>query len=319
MKKAVSQKMSINGKQINPLQATITVTTGWNRIAYLLKGNSPLNSAFDKASLPAGDLLIKSKEASAIYYPATGWVGDLDSMKVLNGYMLKASSAGNIRYNASGVKPKSAVAGPAMFMRDDLYAMYNIQPENFEYSAIFISELANSAGENTTRKGDLLIAYMGGEARGVTEALFIPELGRYIFVITVFSNTKDNVTFQVKSTESTVPAPLTEKFVFASDEVYGTPSVPLQLHAIPTGIEKDREINLKLYPNPVTDKLYLVSATAVNRITVYNSTGRIMFMLTGIPGKELEINTASLSPGLFTLKIETNSGVQIQKFIKSPR
>ena len=174
MKKAVSQKMSIKGKQINPSQATITVTTGWNRIAYLLKGNSPLNSAFDKASLPAGDLLIKSKEASAIYYPATGWVGDLDSMKVLNGYMLKASSAGNIRYNASGVKPKSAVAGPAMFMRDDLYAMYNIHPENFEYSAIFISELANSAGENTTRKGDLLIAYMSGEARGVTEALFIP-------------------------------------------------------------------------------------------------------------------------------------------------
>ncbi|MFN8133950.1 MAG: hypothetical protein U0Z17_01495 [Bacteroidales bacterium] len=136
-------------------------------------------------------------------------------MKVLNGYMLKASSAGSIRYNASGVKPKSAVVAPAMFLRDDLYSMYNIHPENFEYSAIFISELAASNGENTTGKGDLLIAYMSGEPRGVSEALFIPDLGRYIFVITVFSNTKDNITFQVKSPESNVPAPLAENFVFA--------------------------------------------------------------------------------------------------------
>ena len=126
IKKAVSQKMSMSGKQINPSQVSIPVSPGWNRIAYLLKGNSPLNSAFDKASLPAGDLLIKSKEASAIYYPATGWVGDLDSMRVLNGYMLKASSAASIRYNAAGVKPKSAIAAHALFLRDDLYSMYNL-------------------------------------------------------------------------------------------------------------------------------------------------------------------------------------------------
>ena len=319
IKKAVSQKMSLTGTQINPSQVTIPVAPGWNRIAYLLKGNSPLNSAFDKATLPAGDLLIKSKEASAIYYPATGWIGDLDSMKVLNGYMLKASSTGSLRYNAAGVKHKSAVTNPAMFLRDDLYAMYNIHPENFEYSAIFISELAGSTGESTTRKGDLLIAYMSGEPRGVTEALYIPDLGRYIFVITVFSNTKDDISFQVKSTESNVPAPLAEKFIFTSDEVYGTPSVPLQLHAIPTGIGKDVKVEVNIYPNPVSDKLHVVSGSAISRVTVYNSTGNSMLVLSNIREKELEMNTAGLSPGLFTIKIETSSGVQVQKFIKSPR
>ena len=116
-----------------------------------------------------------------------------------------------------------------------------------------------------------------------------------------------------------MPAPLAEKFIFTSDEVYGTPTVPLQLHAIPTGIGKDVKVEVNIYPNPVSDKLHVVSGSAISRVTVYNSTGNSMLVLSNIREKELEMNTAGLSPGLFTIKIETSSGVQVQKFIKSPR
>ena len=316
-KKATAQTMILTGKVINPSLTYIPITTGWNRIGYLLKGNSPVNSAFDKSTLPTGSLLLKSKDASALYYPASGWVGDLDSMRVLNGYMLKTETAGSIRYNASGVKPKSLMASPALFLRDDLYGIYNIHPADFEYSANLIGEFINDAGENETQKGDLLIAYMDGVPRGVTESVLIPDLGRYVFFITIFSNSTGDITFQLKSTQSVNNNPLSEKFVFAADAVYGEPFKPVGLHMIATGIRLDTKTSVSIYPNPVTDHLDISSGSEISRISVYNSIGTSILVVTDTPGTKKHLNTHSLAPGLYILKIETKSGTEIKKFIKS--
>ena len=316
-KKATAQTMTMTGKVINPSLTYIPVTTGWNRIGYLLKGNSLLNSAFDKSTLPTGSLLLKSKDASALYYPASGWVGDLDSMRVLNGYMLKTETAGSIRYNASGVKPKSLMASPALFLRDDLYGIYNIHPADFEYSANLIGEFINDAGENETQKGDLLIAYMDGVPRGVTESVLISDLGRYVFFITIFSNSTGDITFQLKSTQSFNNNPLSEKFVFAADAVYGEPFKPVGLHMIATGIRLDTKTSVSIYPNPVTDHLDISSGSEISRISVYNSIGTSILVVTDTPGTKKHLNTHSLAPGLYILKIETKNGTEIKKFIKS--
>jgi hypothetical protein len=316
-KKSTSQKFTITGKQINPSQAYIPISAGWNRIGYLLKSNSPINSSFDKASLPTGSLVLKSKDASAIYYTVAGWVGDLDSMRVLNGYMMKTESAGNIRYNAAGVKLKSVEAHSRLFDLEDLYAIYNIHPSDFENSANLIGEFVNDNGESSTQKGDLLIAYIAGEARGVTESIFIPDLNRYVFFLTIFSNSKDNISLKLKSAGDLNSIALTENYTFAADEVFGTPLQPVQLHSVVTGIKQEVKTHILMYPNPATDHLYIISESEISRLSVYNSIGNCMQVVTEASGKSKHINTKNLAPGVYTLKIETRDGVDIKKFVKS--
>jgi hypothetical protein len=316
LKKATSQKLTLTGKEINPSITYIPVTIGWNRIGYLLKKNVALKSSFDKATLPAGDLLLKSKEASAVYYPASGWVGDLDSLRVMNGYMLKTLSNGNIRYNAAGAKPKSLHIPAALFQRDELYNIYKVNPYDFENSANLIGEIVNDKDENITQKGDLLIAYMDGKPRGVTEACYIPDLERYLFIITVFSNSNSKLTFQIKSPENKNSIPVTENFVFEPDEVFGAPFKPVQLHFSNSDIIQEENPLVKIYPNPVHDQLNISSGSEIRRISMYNSSGTCIRILTDVSGNIKYINTNNLVSGLYILVIETKTGTETKKFLK---
>ncbi|MBN1790237.1 MAG: hypothetical protein JW830_07060 [Bacteroidales bacterium] len=94
----------LTGKEINPALVSIPVSPGWNRIGFILIGNAKLSEAFDLSTLPPGEILLKSKQASAIYHPGSGWTGDLDSLRVLTGYMMKTTSGGAIKYNASSAR-----------------------------------------------------------------------------------------------------------------------------------------------------------------------------------------------------------------------
>ena len=316
-KKATSQTFTLTGKEINPTLSYIPVTAGWNWIGYLLKENSTLGSSFDEATLPSGDLLIKSKEASAVYYPASGWTGDLDSLRVLNGYMLKASSNSNLSYNAGGVKQKGHQVPAALFHREDLYRIYDVQPSDFEYSANLIGEIVNENGENITQKGDLLVAYMDGESRGVTEACYIPDLDRYLFIITIFSNSTGKCTFKVKSPENESSSTLAEYFVFDSDEVFGDPFKPVQLHLLQSDIIRKENRPVEVYPNPVSDQLTINSESEITRVSIYNSSGICIRILTDVSVNKQPVNTKDLASGFYILRIETKTGMEIIKLIKS--
>jgi hypothetical protein len=316
-KKATSQTFTLTGKELNPTLTYVPVTTGWNWIGFLLKDNSALGSSFDEATLPSGDLLIKSKEASAVYYPASGWIGDLDSLKVLNGYMLKSSSNANINYAAGGIKQKSSDTTANLFERDDLYKIYDVQPSYFEYSANLIGEIVNENGEIITQKGDLLIAYVGGECRGVTEACYISDLERYLFIITIFSNSTGQCTFQVKSPGNKNGSPLIEYFVFDSDEVFGAPFKPVQFHLSKSDIIRRENLPVEVYPNPVSDQLNINSESEISRISIYNSLGTCIRILTDVSGNTQHIHTSDLASGFYILRIETKTGVEIIKLIKS--
>jgi hypothetical protein len=317
-KKTNSQVLNLTGKEINPTLTTIPVTTGWNRIGYLMKGNAALGAAFDPASLPTGDILLKSKEASAIYYPATGWVGDLDSLRVLNGYMMKTSSNGEIKYKAGSARLKSA--SQSVFTLSKLYSEYQINPPAFENSANLIGELVNSNNENMIRKGDLLLAYSKNELRGVTEACFVPALDRYVFVLTMFSNlNQEAFNFKFKSLESNTENAITEAIVFKTDEVFGQTRNPYPLHlANPTGIsDPEADPTVLVYPNPVTDELQIMSEFAIQSVALYGLSGNCIHLLSNISEYTLLMNTRNLVPGMYMLKIQTSKGNVIRKLIKS--
>jgi len=251
-----AQIFHLEGKEINPTLVSIPVSPGWNRIGYTLKGNSLLKEAFDLSTLPPGEILLKSKEASAIYYPTSGWVGDLDYLFALTGYMMKTTSSGAIKYLASGSgtapDPFSGFIPPIVFSRNELYHDYQIDPFKYQNSANLIGELVDQNGNHVTKKGDLLIASSQSETRGVSEAIFVPELNRYIFLLTMFSNlNEEKLRFSIKSLSDDKEKPLSNELFFGTDEVYGQAMNPLPLHlssSINTAeVSNDRPISV--YPN----------------------------------------------------------------------
>ena len=317
-KKASFQVFTFSGKEINPTLTTIPVSTGWNRIGYILKGNAAIGAAFDQTTLPSGQPLLKSKEASAIYYPGTGWVGDLDSLRVLTGYMMKTTSNADLKYVAGSAKLKSAQQ--SLFNRNELYKNYQINPPAFENSANLIGELVNQNGENLIREGDLLIAYSQNEPRGVTEARFVPDLNRYVFLLTMFSNSnQEKLSFRLKSLTNDLEIPITDELHFGTDEVYGQALNPYPLHlASSTGIlDAETDGAVRVFPNPVFDELQIISNDKIRSVTLSGLSGNCIQSISNIDEYTLQISTVNLGSGMYILKIETAKGFIIRKLIKS--
>ena len=316
-KKLTSGIFTLSGKEINPTLISIPVSTGWNRIGYILKGNAAIGGAFDESTLPSGEILLKSKEASAIFYAGTGWVGDLDSLKVLNGYMMKTVSNGEVKYKANSARLKSA--SQTVFSRNELYSKYLIFPSVFEYSANLIGELVNQNGENLIRKGDLLIARSKNESRGVTEACFVPALNRYVFLLTMFSNSnQDKLSFSVKSLDNDLEKQLSDELVFRSDEVNGQAMNPYLLHlsVLSEIVDNNNDGSIIIFPNPVRDELQIKSNDLIYSVTLSGLSGQAILFRTNISEHSLSINTSNLIQGMYILKIETAKGITIRKLIK---
>ena len=317
-KKSTAGVFTLSGKEINPSLTTVPVTAGWNRIGYIMKGNAAINDAFDKTSLPAGEILLKSKTASSIYYPASGWIGDLDSMRVLNGYMMKTVSNSDIKYNAGGAKRKSANISP--ISAEDLYTIYQINPADFENSATLIGELVNENGENSVKDGDILIAYSGSVRRGVTQARFVPDLNRNVFLLTMFSNlNQEKISFKLKSLDYAFEKDISDELQFVSNQVYGEAMNPFPIHLVnPNSLTQVQDKGvISVYPNPVTDMFQIKSNCKINAVTISGLSGNTIRYQSGIQDNTVSVNGGGLAPGLYLLKIETTNGTVTRKLIKS--
>ena len=185
-----------------------------------------------------------------------------------------------------------------------------------------IGELLNSKNENVILKGDLLLAYSQNEPRGVTEARFIPELNRYVFLLTIFSNSnQEKLNFKVKSLVYNTEEAISEELIFSVDEVYGKAMNPYQLHLQSSNriIETGTDPSILVYPNPVTDELQIMSETKIQSVTLSGMSGNCILLLSNISEYTLLINTKNLVSGMYMLKIETTKGIVIRKLIKSTK
>lgn len=85
------------------------------------------------------------------------------------------------------------------------------------------------------------------------------------------------------------------------------------------GIENIRfSENTSIYPNPVTDKVYIVNTANANEnilVSIIDMNGRLIKQ-TEKPTLNSFINMEDLAIGSYVMKIETSNGTAIKKFIK---
>ena len=72
-----------------------------------------------------------------------------------------------------------------------------------------------------------------------------------------------------------------------------------------------QSVSLQLYPNPATDRLMLSADMPVQRVQVFDMTGRMVMSSTGT-----ELDVSTLPAGLYMLRAMGETGVSGKKFIK---
>nr|NQU89453.1 PKD domain-containing protein [Bacteroidota bacterium] len=79
------------------------------------------------------------------------------------------------------------------------------------------------------------------------------------------------------------------------------------------GIDDLNESNLLIYPNPVTDNfLMVISPEIITQVDIVNPQGKTLSS-TQFNTLSAQVGMARLSPGIYFVKVYTNSGVHIQK------
>ncbi|MFH1121615.1 MAG: choice-of-anchor J domain-containing protein [Bacteroidota bacterium] len=93
------------------------------------------------------------------------------------------------------------------------------------------------------------------------------------------------------------------KFLLDSIQVYNLDNV---------GVNKQDLINLMVYPNPVSDKVYVNGAFDNARISLFTADGRLVYV-TEDQSRQTFINVSKFERGMYLLQLETSKGVVSRK------
>lgn len=81
------------------------------------------------------------------------------------------------------------------------------------------------------------------------------------------------------------------------------------------GVTNEISTQTNVYPNPVTNVLYIQSKNKVNSISIYSLNGTLVFQNDNI--SDPAINLCNFKAGLYILKIKTDRGILFKKILKA--
>lgn len=117
--------------------------------------------------------------------------------------------------------------------------------------------------------------------------------------------------------------------VYASEDVYlitltvfgdcDTVTKTFLFNAVALSTEELSFQNMKLYPNPTTDILYLEMPHAQQDLIdlqIIDMTGKTVLMQSNVSGTNLSVDAHTLRPGMYQLKLISNKGAKVMPFVK---
>ena len=89
----------------------------------------------------------------------------------------------------------------------------------------------------------------------------------------------------------------------------------IYLQNVPLAVNDITQNLFSVYPNPVSDQLFITSESAtIEKISVYSMSG--IRVING-SGNEKSIDVSNLSDGLYFIEISSSEGKSVQKFVKN--
>jgi hypothetical protein len=82
-------------------------------------------------------------------------------------------------------------------------------------------------------------------------------------------------------------------------------------------VEGEKEQILQLWPNPCSDKIRIIDGlTGQSKVELFDMTGELLHTEMSVLGNVFEIDTQTLAPGLYSLKLSQDERVYTAKFVK---
>ena len=330
------------GNLIDPATTPIQTVAGWNWIGYVPNYSLPVNDAL--ASLPAqtGDL-IKSQLSFAQYINADfGWIGNLKYMSPPNGYQIKLAAPGTLIYppasiNMNGGGPSNRglqqLASAALQKKREaelpVTSFWVVDPTQFEYSMTLIGMLKNDDSNATTGTMEIGAFAANGELRGSGPAIYIAPDQSYLFFLTTYSNLNgEQLHFKLYDSSTGGIQALNEQMYFAPDLHQGTieTPVPFTLATSGTHTEVIDGQSFDVQPNPFhteTMFLYTLAKSQEVNLSVLDMNGKVVVNMrtAARAGLNTQIwkgqteNGASLSPGIYFVRLQTDAGSMVKKVV----
>ncbi len=191
--------------------------------------------------------------------------------------------------------------------------LYNLSKTLRNYTG----NLASTIGNFTNQMCEGETATTGEEFDLSSEAL---NTGGTATKINVMINDTTSATFGLHYTTSGANITFlrggTYNVILTHDSIRYTHSVviPFAVTGETISIEDIKNtVNVSIYPNPVSEKLFIRTEENIKRAEVYNVQGKLM---NTVDGDAKEINVSDLKAGIYMLQITTESGVAVLRFIK---
>ncbi|MEP4134243.1 MAG: LamG-like jellyroll fold domain-containing protein [Cyclobacteriaceae bacterium] len=301
-----SDKLKVKGEPVDPASNPIALQAGWNWVSFLGQNMIPVNEALASVTgLQIGDVIKSQRQFATYGGPGVGWIGSLETMVPGDGYLYRAANAGSIVY------PKvAATAG-------------RVSAPNFEYLNIETFEVPVTHFQDnmtltiqTDQAYEMLVAYAGGEVRGVAQPQFNPITGTHGYFLTVYGHAADQLAF--RGFNSGIETELYGQFdvAFSSENTIGRLDAPFFLTAAPLSISDFDQLNI--YPNPVADVLTIeLDETPFSSFNVRTLSGKVVASpMLQTKDKKVEIDLGHLSSGVYLLHFEGEKGSNSLKLIK---
>ena len=139
----------------------------------------------------------------------------------------------------------------------------------------------------------------------------------------VFVNTATEQDFHMGHTNGTAYVAGSDKegtlefYVVAfNDETESDPSEPYTITIVDDAVE-EMTSSFNIYPNPVSDKLYIETEAEIEEVVIYDIYGRVQNLRNSETQKlRNSIDVSEFNSGVYFVKVVTENGEAVQRFIK---
>ena len=290
-----------DGTALDPAEAPIPLSQGWNWIGYIPEDVLPLNQALtDLVAQP--DDQIKSQDGFAQFVEISpgnsAWIGNLQLLTPGQGYRLWLQNPlqDTFTYPAMPlVAAKTMATGQTCGCSTKTLAAkpeWSVDPRAYEYSMTLTAALEND-GVQAIGPQDLVAAFVGDQVRGVAQPLYVEALDQPLVFLMVHSTQAagEDIHFKVFHQAQDTVLVLPHQLSFAADAALGTPLEPLALNTADAVAPTRGSLPLVFalsqnFPNPFnpsTEIQYQIPTSGHVRLSIYNLLGQPIRQLVNGP------------------------------------
>ncbi len=259
--------LQYEGEIIEPESQDINIVAGWNWLGFVPGVNMSINEALASLNATGGDI-IKSQLQFAIYEEDIGWIGSLKTLRPGQGYMIKATNPGTLRYPNEGlINGRRIDDDPVLAMQD-----WSMNPHEFADNMTIVASIAspvNIEDQSAFKVG----AFINGQLRSVAESVYDPKSGKYRFFLTIGHDiNNEEITFKVLD-KNEILSDASETLLFQANSNRGTLESPIVLSYAP----EFNKLAPAVYPNPFRQEINIVGQMYESgqlQISVFDMTGK---------------------------------------------